>query len=272
MTDDISDIRHLYNSDPGKEDDRLERHQLEHDITWRYLEKFLPSGASILEIGAASGRYTHELAKRGFTITAVDLSDVLIEMCRKRISDAGLERNVRFLVVDARDLSELKELTFDAALLMGPLYHLVFEEDRKLALKETFRTLRHGGIIFSALISRFGILGDLMRNIPDWIEKQAEVRSIIKDGRDPDHWPKGGFRGYFSRSSEIVPLHEDVGFETMLLAGVEPAIAADDESYNKLQGARRQAWLDLLFEVSTEETIIGASRHLLYIGKKPEEK
>ena len=127
MTDDISDIRHRYNSDPGKEHDRLERHQLEHDITWRYLEKFLPAGASILEIGAASGRYTVELARRGFTITAVDLSDVLIGMCRKRISDAGLDKSVRLLIADARDLSELKDMTFDAALLMGPLYHLVFE-------------------------------------------------------------------------------------------------------------------------------------------------
>jgi hypothetical protein len=49
---------------------------------------------------------------------------------------------------------------------------------------------------------------------------------------------------------------------------VEPAISADDESYNKLQGRQRQLWLDLFYEISTESTIIGASRHLLYIGRK----
>jgi hypothetical protein len=63
-------------------------------------------------------------------------------------------------------------------------------------------------------------------------------------------------------------LHEEVGFETLVVAGLEPAISADDESYNHLQGAQRQLWLDLLYAVSTEETIIGASRHLLYVGKK----
>ena len=54
----------------------------------------------------------------------------------------------------------------------------------------------------------------------------------------------------------------------MVLAGVEPAISADDASYNQLQGFRRERWLDLLFEVSADETTVGASRHLLYIGRK----
>jgi hypothetical protein len=45
-------------------------------------------------------------------------------------------------------------------------------------------------------------------------------------------------------------------------------IAADDESYNKLQGKQRQLWLDLLYEISIERSILGASRHLLYIGRK----
>ena len=64
------------------------------------------------------------------------------------------------------------------------------------------------------------------------------------------------------------PLHEALGFETLVVAGIEPAISADDESYNKLQGEQRQLWLDLLYEMSAEKSIIGASRHLLYIGKK----
>ena len=60
-----------------------------------------------------------------------------------------------------------------------------------------------------------------------------------------------------------------VDMSAVLLAGVEPAISADDESDNKLEGEQRRLWLDLLFEISTEPSIIGASRHLLYIGKKP---
>jgi hypothetical protein len=53
-----------------------------------------------------------------------------------------------------------------------------------------------------------------------------------------------------------------------VVAGVEPVIAADDDSYNKLQGTQRQLWLDLLFELSVEKSILWASRHLLYVGRK----
>jgi SAM-dependent methyltransferase len=268
MIDDVSDIAEFYNSNPEGEHNRLERHQLEYDLTWRYLDQYLPSQGAILEVGAATGRYTLQLAKRGYILTAVDLSVELIEKCRKKLVDEGLANQVRLVLADARDLNEVTEKHFDAVLLMGPLYHLVGEDDRKLAVKEGFNRLRTGGIIFSSFISRFGIMCDLIKDVPDWIEEQTEVRSVLERGRDPDDFPRGGFRGYFAQPSEIAPLLEVMGFKTLVLAGVEPAISADDESYNKLQGKQRHQWLDLLYEMSTEKSIIGASRHLLYIGKK----
>jgi SAM-dependent methyltransferase len=268
MIDDVNDIAAFYNSDPDREHGRLERNQLEYDLTWRYLNRYLPSQGSILEVGAATGRYTLELAKRGYQLTAVDLSAALIEESRKSLADEGLEARVRLVVADARDLSQVAEKGFDAVLLMGPLYHLVVEVDRKVALKEAFDRLREGGLVFSAFLSRFGVIGDLLKNVPGWIEDQAEVRSLLERGRRPDDYPRGGFRGYFAQVSEIAPLHEAIGFETVTVAGVEPAISADDESYNRLQGKQRQLWLDLLYEMSTEESTLAASRHLLYIGKK----
>jgi len=268
MSDDVSDIAAFYNSDPAKEHNRLARNQLEYDLTRRYLDQHLPPQGSILEIGAASGRYTLELAKRGHMVTAVDLSAALIKECRKRIVAEGLEKHVRLVVADARDLSEVTETGFDAVLLMGPLYHLVEEADRKVALREAFNRLQAGGIIFSSFLSRYGILGELLRNKPGWIEDQAEVRSLLASGKRPDDYPRGGFRGYSAKVSEIAPLHEVVGLETITVVGIEPAISADDESYNKLQGKQRQLWLDVLKEIGAETSIIGASRHLLYIGRK----
>jgi S-adenosylmethionine-dependent methyltransferase len=269
MFDDVSDIEAFYNASPNEEHVRLERHQLEYDLTWRYLDRFLPTQGSILEVGAATGRYSLELVKRGYQLTAVDLSPGLIEVCRKNIMDAGLSGKARFLVADARDLSGLQEEKFDVVLLMGPLYHLVEETDREHALKQAYEHLREGGVIFTAFISRLGVFGDLMKNMPHWIEDQAEVKALLDKGRRPDDRPHGGFRGYFALASEISSLHEEVGFETLVLAGVEPAISADDESYNKLRDNQRESWLNLLFKISTDESILAASRHLLYIGRKP---
>ena len=56
MTDDISDVAAFYDGSVEEEDSRLESHQLEYDLTWRYMTRYLPRVGSILEIGAATGR------------------------------------------------------------------------------------------------------------------------------------------------------------------------------------------------------------------------
>lgn len=268
MIDDVSDIAAFYDNNLEGEHARLERHPLEYELTWRHLEHYLPAQGSILEIGAATGRYTLELARRGYQVTAVDLSAVESGRCRERIAQAGLQKQVQLVVADVRNLAGVTGLGFDAVLLMGPLYHLIELSDRRMALQQALERLQPGGLIFSAFISRFGIFCDLMKDHPGWIQDQDEVRSILERGRDPHDFPHGGFRGYFALASEVAPLHEALGCESLVLAGMEPVIAAQDESYNKLEGLERQLWLDLLYEVSTEASIIGASRHLLYIGKK----
>jgi len=267
MRDDIRDIAAFYDG-MYDEDARLERHQLEYDLTWRYLIRYLPPAGSILEIGAATGRYTLALCRRGHAVTAVDLSAASLERSRRRLAAVGLDRHAQLAVADARDLSAVPTGPFDAALLMGPLYHLVREEDRRKAVRQAVDRLCGGGLLVSAHISRLGLLGDLLKRKPEWIERGAVVRSVLERGRDPDDRPQGGFRGYFAHASEIRPLHEALGIRTIVLAGVEPAIGADDESYNSLPSPRRDRWLDLLFEVSADETTVGASRHLLYIGRK----
>lgn len=268
MMDDIRDIGEFYDHDIAREQGRLEAHQLEYDLTWRYLERYLPKEGSILEIGAATGRYTLELARRGYQVTAVDLSAGLLEEARKNITAAGLEGQVTFMVADARDLSQVTKTDFDAVLLMGPLYHLIVEADRQTALQQAADRLRKDGVIFTAFISRYGLLYDLLRNKPEWVDNGDEVQSILADGKRPDHFPRGGFRAYSARLPEIAPLHEALGFETLAIAGVEPAVGADDERYNQLQGEQRQRWLDALYTVSTEPSIIGASKHILYMGRK----
>ena len=270
MRDDISDIAASYNHGVKDEEERLERHQLEYDLTWRYLTRYLPPTGSILEIGAATGRYTLALCQCGYSVTAVDLSASLLEHCQLRLIAARLHEQVQFVVADARDLQAVPTTAFDAVLLMGPLYHLVFEEDRLEAIRQAVNRLRSGGLLFSTHLSRSGVLSDFIKRMPEWIERREEVRSLLSHGRRPDDQPRGGFRGYFARVSEIKPLHEARGLQTIVLAGIEPAISANDESYNKLQAPQRDLWLDLLEEVSSDETTVGASRHLLYVGRKAE--
>jgi S-adenosylmethionine-dependent methyltransferase len=267
MTDDISDIQAYYDANVEKEDARLERHQQERDVTWRYLDKYLPKSGKILEIGAATGAYTIPLAKRGYNVTAVDLAPKNINALKKRVTRNKLQKNVQCLVADGRELKGVPGKDFDVVLLMGPLYHLVLKEDREKAVKEAYNRLKMGGVILSTLVSRYGIWGTIMAKLPFLIDRQEDLRSVFEKGRDAKV-PAGGFRGYFATVKEVKPLHERVGFKTLVLAGIEPANAVADEAYSALKGVRRKLWLDLLFSISTEPSIIGASDHLLYIGVK----
>ena len=265
--DDLTDIVAFY-QDALAEEERLDRHQLEWDVTWRYLEDYLPDEGHILEVGAATGRYTRELARRGYRVTAVDLSPALTAWARERCAEEGLGDRVRHVVADARDLSPLAGERFDAALLMGPLYHLVFEADRRLALRQVAGLLAPGGVLVSAHICRLGILSGLMSEFSDWI-LSPDCASVLAVGYDTDALDKvgTGFRGYFCRPEELRPLHEAEGFETLAVAAAEPCIADEDAPYNALVGEERRAWLDLLYRVSAEPSLLGASRHLLYVGK-----
>lgn len=51
---------------------------------------------------------------------------------------------------DALDLSRYQENTFDITLLLGPMYHLYTQDDRKKALEEAARVTRENGILYIA--------------------------------------------------------------------------------------------------------------------------
>ena len=156
MTDDLTDIREFYNAAWDAEANRLERHQLEADITWRYLNLYLPPRGRLLEIGFGTGAYTFPLAKRGYQITAIDLADEYVT----RSEELGLSDQIDFRTGDARQLDGIPRGEFDAVLLMGPLYHLLLETDRTAALRSAY-ACQIPMAILSAMISRFGILVDL---------------------------------------------------------------------------------------------------------------
>jgi hypothetical protein len=46
------------------------------------------------------------------------------------------------------------------------------------------------------------------------------------------------------------------------------SLQAEHTRLERHQLARDLTWLDLLFELSLEKSILGPSRHLLYVGKK----
>lgn len=120
---------------------------VEYITTMKYIEKYLKPGMRIMEIGAATGRYSHALAQQGYPVDAVELVEHNIEIF-KRNTVSG--EPVTITQGNAMDLSVFESDTYDITLLLGPMYHLYTTEDKRKALSEAIRVTRKGGVIFVA--------------------------------------------------------------------------------------------------------------------------
>ena len=126
----------------------LSRHgQVEFLTTMRYIAKYLKPGMRILEIGAATGRYSHTLARQGYRVDAVELVQHNIDIF-ETLTQPG--ENVTIRQGNAKDLRFFADDTFDMTLLLGPMYHLFTVEEQLQALSEAIRVTKNGGIIMAA--------------------------------------------------------------------------------------------------------------------------
>ncbi len=108
------------------EESRLQsRHgSVEFITTMRYIEKYIKPGDRVLEIGAATGRYSHALARQGYQVDAVELVEHNIEIFRKNTKP---REKVTITQGNALDLGNFPSDRYDSTLLLGPLYHLYTE-------------------------------------------------------------------------------------------------------------------------------------------------
>lgn len=120
---------------------------VEYITTMKYIEKYLEPGMRIMEIGAATGRYSHALARQGYQVDAVELVEHNIEIFKQ---NTALGEPVTITQGNAMDLSAFESDTYDITLLLGPMYHLYTTEDKLKALSEAIRVTKKGGIVFAA--------------------------------------------------------------------------------------------------------------------------
>jgi 2-polyprenyl-3-methyl-5-hydroxy-6-metoxy-1,4-benzoquinol methylase len=107
--------------DLGVEQPRLaEQSTLEWLRSQELLERYLPRPpATILDVGGGPGVYARWLAAKDYTVRLIDPVPLHVDEARA-LAAQPFEAEVG----DARQL-EAADASYDAVLLMGPLYHLV---------------------------------------------------------------------------------------------------------------------------------------------------
>lgn len=141
------------------EDSRLlSKHgRIEFLTTTKYVEKYLKDGMNIMEIGAATGRYSHYFAQKGYEVDAVELVEHNIEIFKSKTQP---DEKISIKQGNALDLSDYPDNSYDVTLLFGPMYHLYTVEDQKKALSEAVRITKSGGYVFIAYCRPFCFNGN----------------------------------------------------------------------------------------------------------------
>jgi ubiquinone/menaquinone biosynthesis C-methylase UbiE len=258
--------RRFYDERAEEEWHRLEGHRTEFAVTMRVLDDYLPPApARVLDVGGGPGRYAIELGRRGYCVTLVDVSGKCLQLARKKAQEAGVKLS-GVVQANALCLSQLGDETYDAVLILGPLYHLLREQDRKRAVSEAFRVLRLGGVVFASFITRSGVLRYAAKLNPEWVLTYGQ--ELLDTGLPADCLVEGSFPACFFHPDQVMPLMEEAGFDSLDLVGCEGVVARLEERVNGLTGELWETWTDINYRVGHDPTLLGASDHLVYAGRK----
>jgi SAM-dependent methyltransferase len=245
--------------------------RLEFERTKDVLARVLPAPpARVVDVGGAAGAYSAWLAERGYDVHLVDASPRLVEEARRR--NAGLPKPIAsFSIADARRLPQ-ESASAQVVLVMGPLYHLTEAPDRLTALGEAARVLVPGGIVVAAAISRYASALDGMARRLTRDPRFVEIRNRdLESGQHRNETERIDYftTAYFHRPEDLRLEIVTAGFTDARVLGVEgPGWTLPDFDERWSDPALRDELLEVARRLESEPAILGASAHLLGMGRK----
>jgi cyclopropane fatty-acyl-phospholipid synthase-like methyltransferase len=182
----------------------------------------LKPGDRILDLGCGAGRHAIEMAKRGFAVAGVDISEVMLDAARTRAENENVE--VSFVQLDLRDLAEYfqdDEPAFDAAICLceSGFGVLGWKSDLKL-LSDIRKLLTENGHL---VITTYN---GIKKYRSDRVSSSSfDFLKGISHWAVPDDWHGGGKLAEDQRvyiPSEIAMLLQLAGFGEVQVYGCGP--------------------------------------------------
>jgi ubiquinone/menaquinone biosynthesis C-methylase UbiE len=268
-------VRAHYQTYAAEELERLAKDRyarIEFEVTWRFIAQHVPPGAHVLDAGSGPGRYAVALAQAGHRVSLLDLSPHCLELAEEWARVVGVSQRIVDVVEgDVRNLRRWPDAYFDAALLLGPLYHLLRTQDRAAAVREVRRVVKPGGSVFASAIARFTPARLALKYWPDQIAA-PELREALRRGAAPAVPGAAWTDAAYLTPQQLRRLFERHGFQTVTLAACEGFAAFMEEAVNRLSDTEWPAWLALIVETCTEPVLLGAAAHTLYVGRRKDDR
>lgn len=235
---------------------------VEFTTTMHFIERYLRARMSILEVGAATGRYSHTLARRGFRVDAVECVQHNIDVFN-RLTQPGEDVTIRR--GDARNLSFYADNTFDLTLVLGPMYHLFEESDRRQALREAVRVTKKGGVIFAAYCMQDAAVlcyGFARNQLNERIrEERIDLTDFSQIHSRLDYF-------CLDRKESIDALRAGLGVTQLHFAAAEGYAKHMEAALSEMDGQTYELFLRYHLATCERPDMVGISHHTLDIFRK----
>ena len=262
--------------DEGAQDEylRLRKsplYEAEYRLTIDLMDEYVGEGSLVLDVGAGPGRYSEYLIKRKkCRVGLVDISEISLKLFADRI-ESRYKDNILFVRrASAINLDFVADNYFDSVLVMGPLYHLKKETERRLALRECRRVLKNGGYVFASFVSPYPLLPRILERDPGLLGNDNLLNKLINQGivksDKLSNWVEQ-FRCWPSKAKQVM---EEEGFETMRLRSLEGIGTFFQKQQEKVltNEADKNNWFNVLRKTCENPDLLGATIHFLYVGMK----
>lgn len=235
---------------------------VEYITTMKYIDRYLKPNMRIMEIGAATGRYSHALAQKGYRVDAVELVAHNIEIFKQNTL-AG--EPVTITQGNAMDLSDFESDTYDLTLLLGPMYHLFTETDQLKALSEAIRVTKKGGIVFAAYcmgdasVLSYGFMHGEIYNIIEKCMLNTETFDTFSN-------PWGLFELY--RKEDIDKLRSNFHVTQLHFIAADGYTNHMRETVDQMDDRMYELYLKYHLATCERQDMVGYSHHTLDIFRK----
>ncbi len=153
-----------------------------HDINplrLNYIDERLGlPGKKVIDIGCGGGLLSEGMARRGATVTGIDLGEAPLAVARLHAEQSGVE--VEYLQVLAEDIAEQRAGEYDAVTCLEMLEHV---PDPSSVIRACAKLVKPGGQVFFSTINRnpkaflFAIVGAeyVLRLLPRGTHEYAKL-------------------------------------------------------------------------------------------------
>ncbi|MEO7191059.1 MAG: methyltransferase domain-containing protein [Vicinamibacterales bacterium] len=158
------------------------------------------AGRHVVDVGTGTGRAAIGLALEGARVTGLDASVEMLDVARRRASDAGAA--VVFGVADAHRLP-LPDRSADAAVCLRVLMHAI---DWPMCVGELCRVARWRVVVDFPALGSGAAIESTVRRTRKWLGRRVEAYRVISEHDVRAVFARHGFRIVTVRRQFVMPI------------------------------------------------------------------